>query len=54
MRQPRAADNRCMKEDWYGDEFRGNFITDNLIPFAFACIPVAALLYSLVMWLKPR
>ncbi|MGO9272091.1 MAG: hypothetical protein ACLQOO_17810 [Terriglobia bacterium] len=41
-----------MSENWYGDRFKGNFLTDTLLPFAFGCIPVATIIFGLIMWLK--
>lgn len=41
-----------MNEDWYGDRFKDNFLTDRLLPLAFACIPVGMIVYLLVKCIR--
>lgn len=43
-----------MNEEWYGDQFEGNFLTDTLIPLLWAYLPSATLIFGAIIWLKSR
>ena len=54
--RPDPVDNMSMNEDWYGKE-PDSFFNKKVEPVlaaAFACIPAATLIYTLVFWLKSR
>jgi hypothetical protein len=43
-----------MDENWYGDRFKGTFLTDTLLPNMFACIAELMLACAIIVWLKGR
>ena len=49
-----SAENAHVNDNWCGDQFSGNFLTDTLIPLLWACVPAALLIFCAIIWLNPR
>ena len=41
-----------MNKDWYGDQLKGTFLTDTVVPILCGCVPFALLILSIVMRLE--
>lgn len=46
----RTAESVFVNEDWYGDQFKGTFLTDAVIPSLFACVPLVLPILFVLMW----